>query len=153
MFLCVLKLRFGKRICISAVEGARNGSFHCVGLGHGLMDCEFRAAKDGWDLFLNVSRKSGKLRSNRACCPWRILRYMRGPDHMSQLRTLSCERVCRATRDKRGEITDKSITVGSSSVTSSRTQGGKRRHGEEGLKGRKKDFALWKLGASPGQPR
>lgn len=66
-FLCVSQLRFGKRICISAVEGARNESSHCVGIGHGLMGCEFRAAKDGWNLFL---RKSGKLRANRACPCW-----------------------------------------------------------------------------------
>lgn len=65
-FLCVLQFRLGKRICISAVEGARNGSSLCVGMGHGLMGYEFRAAKDGWNLFL---RKSGELRGNRASCP------------------------------------------------------------------------------------
>ena len=65
-FLRVLQSRFGKRICISAVEGARSGSFPCVGTGHGLMGYEFRAANYGRNLFLNVSRKSGDLRGNRA---------------------------------------------------------------------------------------
>lgn len=65
-FLCVLQSRFGKRVCILGVKGARNGSFHCVGTGHGLMGQEFGAAKYGRNVFLNVSRKSGNLRGNRA---------------------------------------------------------------------------------------
>lgn len=41
-------------------------------------------------------------------------------------------------RDKRGEITDESVTVDSGSVSSSRTGEGKDQHGEvESLKGKK----------------